>query len=100
MRSRGRSLGSRLCVNNGNETGNRIASLKQPGHLLDFLRLKGPFNDGGQKIECLAAEKVHRTERFQKHRGRSSHTSFHHRIDYPFKQREVFGREYLDLGRG
>ena len=77
-----------------------MASLKQSSHLFDFLCLKSPFHNGGQEIERLTAEKVHRTERFQKHRGRSSHTSFHHRIGYPFKQREVFGREHLDRRRG
>ena len=86
MRSLGRSFGSRLRFNDSDETGDRIASFEQPGHLLDFFRLKSPFNDGGQEIQRLASEKVHGTERFQKHRCRSSHASFHYRIGHPFKQ--------------
>jgi len=80
-----RSLGSRLRVNDGDEAGYRIASFKQLSHLLDFLRVKRPFNDWGQEIQRLTAEKIHGTKRFQKDRGRSSHAPFHHRIGHPFK---------------
>jgi len=80
-----RSLGSRLRVDDGDETGDRIASFKQPSHLLDFLRVERPFNDRGQEIQRLTAEKIHGTKRFQKDRGRSSHAPFHHRIGHPFK---------------
>ena len=80
-----RSLGSRLRVNDGDETGDRIAPFKQPSHLLDFLRVKRPFNDRSQEIQRLTAEKVHGTKRFQKDRSRSGHAPFHHRIGHPFK---------------
>ena len=87
MRSLGRSWRGRLRFDYGNETGDRIASFEQPSHLLDLFRLKGPFNDGGQEVERLTTEKVHGTERFQEHRGRSSHAPFHHCIGDSFKQR-------------
>jgi len=85
LRSRGRSLGSRLRFNDGNETSNCIATFKQPGHLLHLFGLEGPFNDGGQEIQRLTSKKIHGTERFKKYCGRSSHASFHHRIGHPFK---------------
>ena len=85
MRSLGRNLGSRLRFNDGDETRDRIATFKQPSHLLDLFRLECPFNDWSQKIQRLAAEEIHGAKRFQKNRGRSCHASFHHRIGHPFK---------------
>jgi hypothetical protein len=85
LRSRGRSWGSRLRFNDSDETGNRIAPFKQPSHLLNFFCLKGPFDNGGQEIQRLTAEKIHGAKRFEKNRGRSSHAPFHYRIGHPFK---------------
>ena len=84
-RSLGRSLGSRLRFNDSDETGYRIAPFKQSSHLLNFFRLKGPFDNGGQEIQRLTAEKIHGAKRFEKDRGRSRHAPFHHRIGHPFK---------------
>lgn len=100
MRSRGRNLGSRLRFNDGDETRDRIATFEQPSHLLDLFRLEGPFNDGGQKIQRLAAEEIHGAKRFQKDRGRSSHASFHYRIGNSFEQDKIFGCEQLGPGLG
>src|SRR5580765_3651725 len=95
-----RSRRRRLRFYNGDEAGDRITSFKQPSHLLDFLRVNRPFDDWGQEVQRLTAEKVHGTERFQKYRSRSSHAPFHHRISHPFKQREIFSREHFSVGRG
>ncbi len=49
-------------------------------------------------MQRLAAEKVHGTEGFEKHRGRRRHPPLHYGIRHPFKQREIFKGEHLGLG--
>src|SRR5574341_1747475 len=64
--------------------------------LFDFFRVERQIDNGREEMQRLAAEKIHRTEGFEKQRGRSSHPPFHHCIRHPFKQREIFkGEDFL-----
>lgn len=96
--SSGRSLwsaGSGFRIDEDNETRNGIASLKEASDLFKFFDVERKLKDRCQEMKRLAAEKVHGSEGFKKHRGRSCHPPLHHRVGYPLKQPKIFESEYL-----
>ena len=50
---------------------------------------------GVQKMQRLAAEKIHGTHGFQKQRGRRRHATCDDGLGDPFEQGEVLSREVL-----
>ena len=89
-----------LLFNEGDETSNGVASLKEAGDLFKVLDVERKFKERGQEMKRLAAEEVHGAQGLQKQGRRCSHVPLHHGIGYTLKHVKIVERQDLVFCRG
>lgn len=80
---------SGLGLDEGDQAGDGVTPFKQAGDMFDLTGFAGQIKNGSQKMQRLAAEKVHGAGGLQKDRSRSSHASRDNCVGDSFQEREV-----------
>ena len=94
-----RPCGSGFRLDEGNQAGNSVTTLKQVGDLFNLTVGASQIENGGQEMKSLAAEEVHGPDGFEKHSRRSSHPSFHDCIGDSIQESEIIKRRSFSVWR-